>query len=54
MIDLSDVRDIWASLSLRNPFSSKPTSNSIASGIVAGNDVNVDHAKVVGEKITIP
>ncbi|KAL5016490.1 hypothetical protein ScPMuIL_006079, partial [Solemya velum] len=50
--DLVDTRKIVAFLNERNPFQSSENSlHSIATGIVAKTNVNIDPAKAVGDKI---
>ena len=49
--DYKDTNEIITYLSQRNPFSSDPSLHSISSGVVAGEDVNAEKAKEVGEKI---
>jgi len=49
--DKSVINELVTYLSLRNPFSADLSLRSIATGVVAGEDVNADKAKEVGEKV---
>jgi len=49
--DYEGTNEIVTCLSQRNPFSSDPSLRSITTGVVAGEDVNADKAKEVGQKV---
>ena len=49
--DYKDTNELVTYLSQRNPFSADPSLRSITTGVVAGEDVNADKAKEVGEKV---
>ena len=49
--DKSVINELVTYLSQRNPFSADPSLRSITTGVVAGEDVNADKAKEVGEKV---
>jgi len=45
------INELVTYLSQRNPFRADPSLHSITTGVVAGEDVNADKAKEVGEKV---
>ena len=49
--DYEGTNELVTYQSQRNPFSADPSLRSITTGVVAGEDVNVDKAKEVGEKV---
>ena len=49
--DYMDTNELVTFLSQRNPFSADPSLRSITTGVAAGEDVDADKAKEVGEKV---
>lgn len=49
--DYKDTNELVTYLSQRNPFSADPSLRIIMTAVVAGEDVNAEKAKEVGEKI---
>ena len=49
--DYKDTNELVTYLSQRNPFSADPSLHSITTGVVAGDHVNANKAKEVGEKV---
>ncbi|KAK3709221.1 hypothetical protein QZH41_004579 [Actinostola sp. cb2023] len=51
--DHNDIQELTSYLRLRNPFTDDPSLRSIVTGVVADENVNVDNAKEVGDRILV-